>query len=503
MMAREKGVPEILAAFLEDSGYLKYLIKNNEEEKIDLLNQFYKKVKSFEETTLEPTLNNFINEINLELESGEEGKLEFDPEQGPEMIKVMTIHGAKGLEFRYVFLVSMVDKRFPTIERKDPIELPEELIKDIKPKGDVHLQEERRICYVAMTRAKKGLYFTSAYDYGGQREKKPSRFLVELGFGSHEADSSQNISARSTSPTRPALREGLGSPAPSPLARRHILLASKANKRIPAKFLPKHFSYSQLAAFEKCPLQYKFGFILKVPVRGKAMFSFGKTMHNTLYKFLKEANESSILNQASLFEKKSEIRNPRSETNPNFQNLEEIYEKSWIDEWYPDKKNKEEYRKKGREILKDFYEDFKKNPPKILKINNSLALELPFNLKIGEHTLFGVIDRIDQTSEGVKIIDYKTGQSKDKLDFENKEQLLIYQIAAEEVLGLKPKELVYYYLEGNKKVSFLGTEPEIKNQKEKIIQEIEKIENSEFEPTPGWQCQYCDFKDICNFAQRF
>jgi len=93
------------------------------------------------------------------------------------MIKVMTIHSAKGLEFKYVFLVNMVDKRFPTIGRKDLIELPEELIKDIKPKGDVHLQEERRICYVAMTRAKMNLYFTSAEDYGGTRKRNYRDFL--------------------------------------------------------------------------------------------------------------------------------------------------------------------------------------------------------------------------------------------------------------------------------------------------------------------------------------
>jgi CRISPR/Cas system-associated exonuclease Cas4 (RecB family) len=43
---------------------------------------------------------------------------------------------------------------------------------------------------------------------------------------------------------------------------------------------------------------------------------------------------------------------------------------------------------------------------------------------------------------------------------------------------------------------------ELEAQKEKIISEIERIKNSEFEPTPGWQCQYCDFKDICDFAQK-
>jgi RecB family exonuclease len=123
-------------------------------------------------------------------------------------------------------------------------------------------------------------------------------------------------------------------------------------------------------------------------------------------------------------------------------------------------------------------------------------------LKVGGYTLYGVIDRIDEVDGGVAIIDYKTGRSKDKLDFESKEQLLIYQIAAQEVLHLKPKQLAYYYLDDGKMASFLGSEMDLENQKTKIIEEIEKIKNSEFDPTPGWQCQYCDFKDICDHAQR-
>ena len=244
------------------------------------------------------------------------------------------------------------------------------------------------------------------------------------------------------------------------------------------------------SAFEKCPLQYKFNFILKVPVRGKAVFSFGKTMHNTLYEFLKNANYSSP--QENLFGEKDRL--PMSIQSA--QDLEQIYERRWIDEWYESKKQKEEYYKLGKKIIKDFYKECQNNPPK------TLSLELPFNLKIGGHSLFGVIDRIDQRDGGVVIIDYKTGQSKDKLDFENKAQLLIYQIAAEEVLGLNPKELVYYYLEDGKQVAFLGTEEDKKAQKSKMLDQIEKIKNSEFEATPGWQCQYCDFKDICDFAQR-
>ncbi len=489
VLAQKKTVSEILVAFLEDSGYLKYLVNKENKEQLDFLNQFYKKVKNFEETTIEPSLNNFMLEINLEIESGEEGKLEFDPEQGPDMIKVMTIHGAKGLEFKYVFLVNMVDKRFPTIERKDLIELPENLIKDIKPSGDIHLQEERRICYVAMTRAKKGLYFFSAENYGGTRKKKLSRFLTEMGY----KDKPEIRSPKS--------ENGL-------LTEKPVFIKTSANGKI-IKHLPEHFSFSQLAAFKKCPLQYKFAFILKIPIRGKAMFSFGKTMHNTLYAFLKQANENNKSKQSNLLEfavssagETSLQPEIQGENKLGLDDLMEIYKKNWIDEWYENKKQKQEYYKLGKKIVKDFYSEFSKNPPKVLKINNVLALEIPFSLKIGDNILRGRIDRIDEKQGGIVIIDYKTGNSKEKLALDDKEQLLIYQIAAEEIFKINPKELVYHYLNNNKKASFLGSEKEKNKMKEKIIQEIEEIKKSDFKPTPGWQCAFCDFKDICEFAQR-
>lgn len=475
----KKGIlSELLVAFLEDSGYLKYLVSKDNKEHLDLLNQFYKRIKNFEEATLEPNLKNFMEEITLEMESGESGKLEFDPEQGPDMIKVMTIHGAKGLEFKYVFLVNMVDKRFPAIERQDLIELPDDLIKDIKPSGDIHLQEERRICYVAMTRAKKGLYFTSADDYGGARKKKLSRFMTEMGY----QDEIQNPKFK----------------IKNELLESKYQIPENQKTRQPGNQLPSHFSFSQLAAFEKCPLQYKFNFILKVPVKGKASFSFGKTMHNTLHDFLKQSIESDKNKQSNLFGFKNDLVDIKK----GLQLISDIYEKNWIGEWYENKKQKEEYYKLGKKIIKDFYDDFAKNPPKILRIDNDVALETPFNLKIGEQTLRGVIDRIDQLEDGVAIIDYKTGNFKEKLEADDKEQLLIYQIAAQEVLKIKPKELIYFYLNDSRKTSFIGSEKDEEKIKEKIIQEIEEIKNSNFQATPGWQCSFCDFRGICDFAER-
>ena len=481
VFSRGKTVSEIMAAFLNDAGYLKYLIRRDDREQMDILNQFYKKIKNFEEKSLDPGLSNFMREISLEIESGEEGKLEFDLEQGPDMIKVMTIHGAKGLEFKYVFLVNMVDKRFPTIERGELIELPDGLIKDIQSKGDVHLQEERRICYVAMTRAKKGLWFTSAEDYGLARRKKLSRFLIEMGY--------KEISE--TERQHPVLTE------------KHRVLNRFRKSGTSPYQLPDHFSYSQLAAFQKCPLQYKFAFILRIPVQGKAVFSFGKTMHAVFHQFLKQVNEDGKAKQENLFGFKDGGEALETKLlSGNLVSLARIYEDCWIDEWYENKNQKDEYYKLGKKIIKDFYEEFIKNPPKILKIDNTPALETPFNLKVGDYTMKGRIDRIDELKNGVGIVDYKTGAAKEKLDTEAKEQLLIYQIAAEDVLKINPQELTYYYLNDGKKISFLGSDKDKILLKEKIIQEIEEIKKSDFKATPGWQCSYCDFKDICDFAER-
>lgn len=451
-LANEKNISEVFIAFLKDSGYLEYLTKKEDKQSFDFINQFYDKIKAFEQNNLESRLKNFEEEIEMELEAGEEGKLSFDIEQGPEVIKIMTVHSAKGLEFKYVFLVNLVDKRFPTIGKKEPIEIPEGLIKDIIPEGDLHLEEERRLFYVAATRAKQGLFFTSAQDYGGERKKKLSRFLNELDY----QESKALIPKKEWQKERTEINQ-------------KTVLA-----------LPNYFSFTQLKAFENCPLQYKFAHILRVPVRSKFVFSYGRTMHDALYETVKKLKEEKA----------------------SFADILKIYKEKWVDEWYDSQEQKKQYYQLGEKSLEKFYEIFREKNPEILVINDQLALEQNFNLKINEETLIGKIDRIDKIGEGVELIDYKTGSVKEKLDSEDREQLLLYQIAAEEVFGLKPEKLTYYYLDEGKEISFIGSEKDKEKQKQKIISQIEKIKTSDFKSTPGWQCQFCDFKDICEYAQK-
>jgi RecB family exonuclease len=145
--------------------------------------------------------------------------------------------------------------------------------------------------------------------------------------------------------------------------------------------------------------------------------------------------------------------------------------------------------------LKQYFVQIKNNLP------HPRVLEQGFNLKIGDVSIRGRIDRIDDIDGGIEIIDYKTGTPKNKLEKEDREQLLIYQIAAEEILRLKPKKLTYHYLNNNSEQSFVGTPEELSELKEQILEIYAKMKKTDFTPTPGYHCRFCDFRDICEFRQ--
>jgi len=489
-LAQKESVGKVVFSFLEDSGYLKILTKDKEEtekdnrESIFWLNQFFKKVENFEAINFDKTVKNFIQMVDLMVATGDTGSMEAENEEGPEAVKVSTIHSAKGLEFKYVFIVNLVDKRFPTIERHEAIELPEKLIKEIRPEGDIHLQEERRLFYVALTRAKNGLYLTSADDYGGKTVKKLSRFLYELGMEEKQETSKEKKSNFNFISSIPVASNIL-----------------KTNKSV----LPLRFSFSQLIAFESCPLQYKFSFILKIPRRGRHVFSFGKTLHSTLYQFCQIWRKQQSTLQKTLFSQQGHQTKEDSKLKEQigFEKLMKIYQESWIDEWYQSREQKEKYWEKGKKALKTFYQDLNTTQPKIK------YLEKGFNFKIGKgkdkEIMKGFIDRVDEVDGGYEIIDYKTGEEGERrLDFEKKQQLLIYQFAAKELYEAFDKpvnQLTFYYLETGNRVSFLGKDDDLIKLEEKIIKIIQDIKKDDFPPKPGPLCKFCDFYHICQYRQ--
>ena len=481
-LTKNKKPTEILVDFIVKCGYITDIAKEDSiesKESLTYLQQFYNKLQDFERNNENPDLTSFIDLINLEMQAGDSGRLAFDPDTGPDMVKIMTVHSGKGLEFDYIFLSHMVDRKFPTDRRKELIAIPNALLKENVTDADMHIEEERRLFYVAMTRAKKHLYFTSADNYGGTRDKKLSRFLIELGY-------------EKPSITRDSAISGANNPGILGVTTTRGCASSDSKSDINYE-VPKKFSYSQMQTYETCPYKYRFQNILKIPTFGNHYFSFGSTIHNTLQKFLELHFQTKLNGQTDLF------GNNEPQPFPDYDTLLKVYDENWIDEWYLDVKQKEDYRVNGRTLLKNFHSDFKAKMPKVK------YLEQSFSLPLKNYRFAGRIDRVDDVDGGVEIIDYKTGKPKgDKLTTDDRRQLLFYQIVAEEALKLPVKKLKYYYLEDEKNPEreFIGDEKAKDKLKLKFLQNIEDIKNQKFPPTPAeFKCKYCDYSDICEFRK--
>ena len=465
-IARRKSAGEVFVETIKQSGLLGEVMKLDDREQMeqnDLLQQFFARIKKFEVGAEDKSLHAFLEEFEHERNAGEAGGLKTDIEAGPDVINVMTVHASKGLEFKYVFIINLVEQRFPSTRRSDPIEIPEGLIKErLNSEGDFHIEEERRLFYVALTRAKEGVFLFSADDYGGTRKRKPSRFLAELEIETKPI----NITGAFNQPEQ--------------------IKTNDPNLKAISYKLPATLSFTQIAAFSTCPLQYKFAHILKIPVFGKHQMSFGKSMHNSMQKIM----ESQVRKQATLFDQEG------TTSLIDLSEMLQIYEDNWIDEWYPNEEIKLEYFENGKRAITDYYKILQKQKPEVA------FLEKGFTLKIRGVAIKGRIDRIDKIEDGYEIIDYKTGQAKIKLDWQDRRQLLLYAIAVEQCFNppIKVKKLTYHYLEDNSCVSFEPKEKDVEKLENEILETVDAIKKSDFSAKPGFMCSYCDFKDICEFS---
>lgn len=469
LLAQTRSAAETAVEIIKDLNMAQRLDEDTAEnaENRELIEQFYKKIEAFETESKDKSLHNFLFQLNLEEQAGDEGKINFNPDSGPESLKVMTIHSAKGLEFENVFIINMVDKRFPTVGKKDSIEIPQKLVKDILPEGNFHLQEERRLFYVALTRAKKHLFLSWAKNYGGKLNKKPSQFLVETGLIPSEK-----------------LTRATG---------KVIFTQTAKNRKEVFQILPDRFSYSQLKDFETCPLKYKYQYYLKLPVRGSQYLSFGNTMHKVFEEYLQKYKDLSTFSQQDLF------GNSKLEPKlPKFEILEQLYEKNFIDEWYQNKKQRTEYQKQGQEMLKKFYDECLKTPPKPKYIEQS------FILFLDKFRLVGRIDRADEQDNGLIIYDYKTGKAPKKSEKRDLDQLYIYQWAAQEYLKEKVSALKYWYLKETDDQFFpeeLASDEDIVKLKQELLtimnRVVETVKYDNFKEEHKKAKEHkCEFEDL-------
>ncbi len=155
---------ELTRTVMRESGYLDRL-KNSgdpdDAERLENLEQLLAAIEEFSEKNPEAGLSEFLEQVSLvsDLEQGEAGQ---------SSVTLMTLHAAKGLEFKAVFMIGMEERLFPHVRSLDDLD---------------GMEEERRLCYVGMTRARERLYLLNArrrYLFGQKQENPPSRFIKDI-----------------------------------------------------------------------------------------------------------------------------------------------------------------------------------------------------------------------------------------------------------------------------------------------------------------------------------
>ena len=155
------SLEDFLEYVLEQSGYKKMLQEENEEERLENLKELKSDIAQSLREDPEMTLESYLQEVSLFTSRANE--------ESGNCVSLMTVHSAKGLEFDTVFVVNFNDGVFPSTRSMDE-------------GGRKALEEERRLCYVAMTRAKRHLYITwnTGYSYMLDKYKIQSRFIMEI-----------------------------------------------------------------------------------------------------------------------------------------------------------------------------------------------------------------------------------------------------------------------------------------------------------------------------------
>ena len=191
--AGQLGLVDLIEKVLEKSGYRKYLLDRDDqaEDRLDNLNEFKTAARDFSDLPMPEGLNAFLESVSLvsDIDSMEEG---------PDALTLITLHQAKGLEYPVVFMVGMEDGLLPHARSMEE---------------EAGLEEERRLCYVGMTRAKERLYLTRAFRRGfrgGTGPNLPSRFLLdiprELVAGMEQAQPTPKNGSEASTPSAPGRR---------------------------------------------------------------------------------------------------------------------------------------------------------------------------------------------------------------------------------------------------------------------------------------------------------
>lgn len=532
------ALPDVVAAILERSGLLPELEASPHpaarSARRNLLN-FLQHVASFSPVESESSLSTLVTYLDV-AEDAEESDLEPVQLSEANTVKLLTIHKAKGLEWPVVLVPGLAEhprypasSLFPDVSRQpNPIKraatLPFELRKEedlpryegnlkafeheVRERG---LEEERRLCYVALTRARDLLVVSAAHWYEGPKlPHVPGRFFEEVVghascqtlFREDPPEENPLIEARRAraatwpgpdrdddvddlfpegwhraaeravseegwaerraeevlSPTEVReLREGLAAHR----ERAALIAARTTPDRAPA--IPSSLSVSGLVDYARCPKLFYWSVVRPLPRRVSQAARLGSEVHRWI--------ELESRGQATLID------------------LDEA----------PDLATDERLGEPGDEaLLKEAFRTsrFAGRVP--------LFAERPFLLYVDGLVVGGRVDAIFGEPDGPwEVVDYKTGRMPEPGDPTAGLQLDLYALACVDVWGKRPEDVTLTYLYLREGVEVTRPAGDVEAVRARVRETLAGIAGARFEPTPSDRCEWCDFLAFCDAGRRF
>ncbi|MEX2043368.1 MAG: ATP-dependent DNA helicase [Patescibacteria group bacterium] len=443
--ARQKPVDELLYEWLAEAGYADKLRQGGDEQPVENLGRLFARLRQYAATAADPSVTGWANHYrDIVALSDEPVAAEFDAEN--DAVRIMTAHGAKGLEFDVVAVAGMVNEKFPANRRSSQLSV--DPVVGAEDDRAAHIREERRLCYVALTRAKRFCYMSASSDYQSKKVWRPSRFVAEaLG-----PDVATTLPESDGAPQDPWRILGQSMPATA-------VAAARPKDEI------VRLSYSRLSDYWECPLKYYWKHVARFPEERRFATEYGSLMHRVIERINRD---------------KLEGRTPK---------LKEALD--WFERGLatlPEERPGQvaAARKKGPDIIKRFLAEEAKRPA-------PTKVEHQFKMPLDGCLVTGRLDRIDTYHGKSTIVDYKTTESvttqaeaekKIKASDQSK-QLQIYALAYEEETGKAPERIVLNFVETGVAAAATPTRRQLDAMRERIVETAAEIRKGNFAPNPS------------------
>jgi DNA helicase II / ATP-dependent DNA helicase PcrA len=436
------------------------------------VNQLGQFMKDWEPKSETRALPEFLEYLDYFEQAG--GTLSLEDDAPVDAVQLMTVHGAKGLEFPHVFLLRVNSNAFPARNRSPLFEFPDRLMKEEFPEGDFHIQEERRLFYVALTRAEDRMTMTTVREKRGKVPVFIEDIVMDPAIKRRDVlqiAPKPNPPKVGTEEQRNAASGELFSTGEAP-PKIFSRIASWAEVFHPPSPEPLKLSSSAVENYKKCPQQYAFSYLWSLKEGPRATLSFGSVMHTTIKRFLEQLKKG--------------VKLP-------FDEVQRIYDAEWTSAGYEDEYQEAEYKKDGLEQLRVFHAAVLQDPPDILEQEKGFELPLENNV-----ILTGRMDQVNSLGrKDVEIVDYKTGKPRKEADARKDLQLSIYALAAREIFEWNPARLVFHYLQNNQRLETLRDAKQIADAESTVQQTAADIRAANFPPIRGFFCRSCAYKPIC------